>query len=98
MTGGWTVIPYGRRWAVQRPDQTIRCIVDDREFALEIMHDCINELTIRNDGILCVETGIRYESTEEAAKSMGLKRGSSIGKALRHGTKSAGYHWRLVEG
>lgn len=46
--------------------------------------------------VLCVETGVIYDSAEEAAKSVGLKSHSSISQICsgkRRGQKAGGYTW-----
>ena len=47
--------------------------------------------------VLCLETGIIYESRNAAAKSVGVS-GSGIGRAINGEQKtSGGYHWRYYE-
>lgn len=43
--------------------------------------------------VVCVETGIVYESIKEANKAMGCKK-SAIGDAIRGGGRVKGYHWK----
>lgn len=43
--------------------------------------------------VVCVETGIVYESISEANKAMGCKK-SAIGDAIRGGGRVKGYHWK----
>ena len=52
----------------------------------------------RSPAVICVETGIKYDSGAEAAKSFGKNSASSIYRSCRDETKSAlGYHWRYKE-
>lgn len=69
------------RFAVIRPDGTVKCVVDDEDFAREIADECTNEeLYLTEYGhaskpgakpklVMCVETGERYNSITEAAKA-----------------------------
>ena len=52
----------------------------------------------RKKPVLCVETGIIFQSIVEASKSIGLKRGDNI-SAVIHGRqkKAGGCHWKLIE-
>lgn len=50
----------------------------------------------RKKKVECIETGIIYESRNEAAKDMGVA-GSGIGRAINGEQEtSAGYHWRYI--
>lgn len=51
----------------------------------------------KNHPIMCVETGVVYESVTAAARAVGTKNNSSISRAARKGYTTAGYHWRYVE-
>lgn len=47
--------------------------------------------------VRCLETGIVYNSMNEAAKSCGKRSGVYIGEQLRQGRSYAcGYHWEIV--
>ena len=47
--------------------------------------------------VRCIETGIIYKSSVEAAKSVGLKSASGINGCCNGRGKSAkGYHWEFV--
>lgn len=94
---GYDVIPYGHRWAVRTPSGSIRCVVDDQEFAESIAHDCANDVTSSHmpnlpKPVICVETGQIYEDTA----AVGLKRRGNIAKACRCGTQAGGCHWDWV--
>ena len=43
--------------------------------------------------VVCVETGIVYESIKEANKAMGCKK-SGVGGAIKDGYRVKGYHWK----
>lgn len=46
--------------------------------------------------VICVETGIIYDSRNEAAKAVRVS-GSGIGRAIKGEQKtSGGYHWRYL--
>lgn len=46
--------------------------------------------------VICVETGIIYDSRNEAAKAVKVS-GSGIGRAIKGEQKtSGGYHWRYL--
>ena len=48
--------------------------------------------------VICVETGIIYDSRNEAAAAIGVS-GSGIGRAIKgEQNTSGGYHWRYVDG
>ena len=52
----------------------------------------------RSPSVICVETGIVYDSGAEAAKSFGKNSASSIYRSCRDETKTAlGYHWKFKE-
>lgn len=95
---GYDAIPYGRKWAVRKPDGMIRCVVDDHEFAMSIAYDCAAERSNIRLGrpVLCVETGKQYLTATDAARAVGVSKGCLITSACRRGTKSGGYHWRLL--
>lgn len=95
---GYNVIPYGRKWAVRKPDGLVRCVVDDHEFAMSIAYDCTAEISNVRLGkpVLCVETGKQYLTATDAAHAVGVSRGFLITSACKHGTRSGGYHWRLL--
>lgn len=40
MSDIYTVILYGRKWAVKRPDGTLRCVVQAENLAKEIAKQC----------------------------------------------------------
>ena len=42
--------------------------------------------------VICVETGIRYETVSEAARQTGICR-SSIQRSIKRGLKAGGLHW-----
>lgn len=92
------VIPYGTKWAVQKPDGLIRCVVSDKNFALSIAHDC--SLTDLPGGtwkpVLCIETGDVFESASKAAKVAGCKSANTIVRACYSGRKVGGWHWKLL--
>lgn len=47
--------------------------------------------------VLCIETGIIYESRNAAAEAVGVS-GSGIGRAINGEQKtSGGYHWRYID-
>ena len=46
--------------------------------------------------VVCVETGTVYPSVIAAESAYGLAR-SAIGHAIKHGHKSAGYHWAYIQ-
>lgn len=49
--------------------------------------------------VICVETGIVYESAVDAAKAYGLYNGSHIAKCCNGKQKTAkGHHWKYYEG
>ena len=47
--------------------------------------------------VLCVETGVIYNSMREAKDAIGMLRASSISNAVKSGGKAYGYHWRYVD-
>lgn len=50
-----------------------------------------------NKKVMCVETGVTFDSTTEASKAMGIIR-TSITKCCRRKRKTAGgYHWQYKE-
>ena len=95
MSDIYTVIPYGRKWAVKRPDGTLRCVVQAKNLAKEIAKQCSLEMADKNPKVRCVETGKIYSSSQEAANSAGLHK-SSITRSITTGKKTAGYHWERV--
>lgn len=46
----YTVIRYGRKWAVMKPDGLVRCVVDNQAFAEEICIDLNNERCLSDKG------------------------------------------------
>lgn len=56
---------------------------------------CINS---NKKKVICVETGIQYDSVHEAGLAVGLKGGSTIVRACKNNDKTAGgYHWKYVD-
>lgn len=48
--------------------------------------------------VKCVETGIVYDSLNEAAKAVGLKSSGNISVCCYYPSKRAkGFHWEFVE-
>ena len=58
----------------------------------------IYKIKVGGRKVLCVETGIIYNSVTEAGEAMGVDR-RAISSAIKKGEKykSAGYHWRYAE-
>lgn len=50
--------------------------------------------------VLCVETNKRYESINDAARSVGINKKviSSCCRKVPHFNTAAGYHWQFIEG
>lgn len=46
--------------------------------------------------VLCVETGIKYETVSEASRKTRINRGN-IQRCLKDGRRAGGYHWQKVE-
>lgn len=46
----YTVIRYGHRWAVMKPNGLLRCVVDNQAFAEEICIDLNNERCLSDKG------------------------------------------------
>lgn len=47
--------------------------------------------------VICVETGVIYESIASAARSVGVASGSAISNAITKHNKCKGYHWEYLE-
>ena len=48
--------------------------------------------------VVLIETGVKYESANDAARAMGLKWSTSIVRCASHCVgKAAGYHWRYAD-
>lgn len=53
---------------------------------------------IGKGGVICIETGKYYCSSNEGAKDVGLKSGTHIRDVCRGERKTAGkYHWKYAE-
>lgn len=93
MQDWYKTIKYGRKWAVQRSDGTLRCVVEDEHFARQICKECNNS---ERDlvSVVCVDTGKRYATLKEACQDVGLKNPTSISKAISKHKRAAGHEWR----
>ena len=72
-------------------------------WALEGSGMMIESAKARRDGrskrVVCIETGVVYESLATAAKAVGLKNGASLSNCLRGKAKTAGgFHWAFADG
>lgn len=57
-----------------------------------------NQLAQHRKPVICVETGIQYESLSEAERQTGIL-GETISRCCRGKQKTAsGYHWRFIDG
>ena len=72
-------------------------------WALEGSGMTIESAKARRDGrskrVVCIETGVVYESLATAAKAVGLKNGASLSNCLRGKAMTAGgFHWVFADG
>lgn len=53
---------------------------------------------VRKQAVVCVETGITYESTREASRQTGIDQGgiSKCCRNISHYNTAGGYHWSYV--
>ena len=78
----FTVIPYGRMWAVLSPEGEARCVVKSEVFAKSIAKDCAADrlsaekatacYSSKCRAVRCRETGKIYCSISEAATETGV--------------------------
>lgn len=75
----------GRHWAPEGSDLTIERIEAGRKGG--------------GKRVVCIETGVVYESLATAAKAVGLKDGASLSNCLRGRAMTAGgFHWAYADG
>jgi hypothetical protein len=56
----------------------------------------IHKVRVGGRKVLCVETGVIYESVTAAGEAIGVDR-RAISSAIIKGHKSGGYHWRYAD-
>lgn len=82
---GMQLTAGGRHWAPEGSDLTIERIEAGRKGG--------------GKRVVCLETGIVYESLATAAKAVGLKDGASLSACLRGKAMTAGgFHWAFADG
>lgn len=75
----------GRHWAPEGSDLTIERIEAGRKGG--------------GKRVVCIETGVVYESLATAAKAVGLKNSASLSNCLRGKAMTAGgFHWAYADG
>jgi group I intron endonuclease len=60
------------------------------------IEETIHKIRVGGRKVLCVETGVIYESVTAAGEAIGVDR-RAISSAIIKGHKSAGYHWRYAD-
>lgn len=90
----YKTIKYGRKYAIQKADGTLRCIVPTKALA-DLAAKDMNREYRRGCVVVCVETGKEYATTDEAARDAGVVRGTTISKAIYQGRKVGDLTFRL---